>query len=154
MSIIFENFFFEWNRNIKNYKEGDPLPAMSPTLPVHIRTNLFHNRSRASHFILFSIRQIEEIKICVRWTGWVHQIVVTICAVFISDRLEDRNECKIFFRISKSIGWIFFILITTRKGSLGQGNVLHLCVILFTGGRGWASQHALGRGKSGRYASY
>ena len=28
------------------------------------------------------------------------------------------------------------VLVIARKRSLGQGNVLHLCVILFTGGRG------------------
>ena len=100
LSFSNKNFF----RIKSKYKEGHPLPPMSSTLPVHIRTNLFHNRSSASHFILFSIRQIEEIEICVRWTGWVHQIIVTICAVFISHRLEETKECKMFFRIFKSIG--------------------------------------------------
>ena len=37
------------------------------------------------------------------------------------------------------------LIFTARKRSLGQGNVLHLCVILFMVG-GLASQHALGGG--------
>ena len=33
------------------------------------------------------------------------------------------------------LNWLYYIF-TARKRSLGQGNVLHLCVILFTGGGG------------------
>ena len=45
------------------------------------------------------------------------------------------------FLCRSATDWLYYIF-TARKRSLGQGNVLHLCVILFTGGGGLPTPHS------------